>query len=79
MNSFPADMVILQSSETKGSCYVETKNLDGETNLKTKQAPKELKKHIHSHEGYSALEGKVKCEPPNNIIHKFEGTISIQK
>jgi phospholipid-transporting ATPase len=33
---FPCDMVILSSSLPKGICYVETKNLDGETNLKHK-------------------------------------------
>lgn len=39
---FPADMVLIKSSESEGSLYVETKNLDGETNLKTKNVPKEL-------------------------------------
>lgn len=34
---FPADMTILVTSEKKGVCFVETKNLDGETNLKNKQ------------------------------------------
>jgi hypothetical protein len=29
-------MVLLNSSLAKGICYVETKNLDGETNLKHK-------------------------------------------
>jgi P-type E1-E2 ATPase len=38
---FPCDMIILNSSLPKGICYVETKNLDGETNLKYKQAAKE--------------------------------------
>lgn len=33
---FPCDMIILNSSLPKGVCYVETKNLDGETNLKYK-------------------------------------------
>jgi len=41
---FPADVVILFSSEPKGACYIETKNLDGETNLKHKMACKETVK-----------------------------------
>ena len=32
----PADVVLLRSSDPKGSVFVETKNLDGETNLKPK-------------------------------------------
>ncbi|KAF3938391.1 hypothetical protein ABW19_dt0206281 [Dactylella cylindrospora] len=34
----PADVVILATSDTDGACYVETKNLDGETNLKVRHA-----------------------------------------
>ena len=33
---FPCDMLMLTSSLPKGIAYVETKNLDGETNLKHK-------------------------------------------
>jgi len=38
---FPADIILLNSSASKGICYIETKNLDGETNLKHKQAQHE--------------------------------------
>jgi len=39
--SFPADLILLQSSGAQGIAYIETANLDGETNLKTKQAAPE--------------------------------------
>lgn len=40
--SFPSDLIILKSSNKSGICYVETKNLDGETNLKHKAAIKDI-------------------------------------
>ena len=36
--AFAADIIILRTS-ADNMCYVETKNLDGETNLKLKAAP----------------------------------------
>ena len=36
----PSDLIILQSSDPKGGLYIETKNLDGETNLKNKTVEK---------------------------------------
>ncbi|RVX08687.1 putative phospholipid-transporting ATPase 8 [Vitis vinifera] len=38
---FPADLFLLSSSYEDGICYVETMNLDGETNLKLKHALEE--------------------------------------
>ena len=39
---FPADLILLKSSNPSGLAYVETKNLDGETNLKHKSCIKDL-------------------------------------
>jgi magnesium-transporting ATPase (P-type) len=35
-------MVLLVSSEPKGTLFIETKNLDGETNLKIKNVQKDI-------------------------------------
>lgn len=37
----PADVILLASSKNS-ECFIETKNLDGETNLKCKSAPPSL-------------------------------------
>ena len=37
---FPCDMVVIATSDKKGRCYIETKNLDGETNKKIRQTEK---------------------------------------
>jgi magnesium-transporting ATPase (P-type) len=47
---FPCDMLLINSSIPKGICYVETKNLDGETNLKHKQAHKDVLRLCKSEE-----------------------------
>ena len=71
--AFPADLILLNSSEPKGICYIETKNLDGETNLKHKIAHKDLIPLCTDDNSASSLTGVVKCEPPNEHLYKFDG------
>ncbi|CDK29912.1 unnamed protein product [Kuraishia capsulata CBS 1993] len=71
---FPADLILLNSSEPEGICYVETANLDGETNLKIKQSKTDTVSLVDSRD-LARLNGKIKCEPPNSSLYTFEGTL----
>ena len=55
----PADIVILHTSNPKGTCYVETKNLDGETNLKMKVTEKEIYGRFKNEIDLQALDVEV--------------------
>ena len=69
-------MVVVKSTEEEGVCYVETKNLDGETNLKNKCVPKELWNQFdHPREGIQSFEAVLNFDGPNNLIYKFDGRI----
>lgn len=39
---FPTDILLIKTSDAKNVCFIETKNLDGETNLKRKNVAKNL-------------------------------------
>lgn len=71
---FPADLVLLSSSEPEGLAYVETANLDGETNLKVKQALPATAKLVTA-ASMSRLRGTIVCEAPNNSLYTFDGTL----
>ena len=74
---FPADLVLLASSEPEGLCYIETANLDGETNLKIKQAIPETA-HLVSPSDLGRLAGRLKSEQPNSSLYTYEATLTMQ-
>ena len=71
---FPADLVILASSEPEGLCYIETANLDGETNLKIKQALPDTANIVSPHD-LSKTSGRIKSEQPNSSLYTYEATL----
>lgn len=72
----PADLILLNSSEPDGLCYIETANLDGETNLKIKQ-PREETVHLIDPHKLVNLKGKITSERPNSSLYTYEGTMEI--
>ncbi|KAJ2466618.1 aminophospholipid translocase [Coemansia sp. RSA 2322] len=72
--ALPADLVLLSSSEPEGMCYIETSNLDGETNLKVKQGLPETAKFLTPAD-LADLRGHIKSELPNDSLYTFEGTL----
>ncbi|RLN42673.1 hypothetical protein C2845_PM01G13810 [Panicum miliaceum] len=70
--TLPCDMVLLSTSDPTGVAYVQTINLDGESNLKTRYAKQETMPTPPE-----ALAGVMKCERPNRNIYGFLATVDL--
>uniref|UniRef100_A0A665VBN6 Phospholipid-transporting ATPase n=1 Tax=Echeneis naucrates TaxID=173247 RepID=A0A665VBN6_ECHNA len=71
---FQADLLLLSSSEPHGLCYIETAELDGETNMKVRQSIS-VTAELGDPNNLASFNGEVVCEPPNNKLDRFCGTL----
>lgn len=79
---FPADLLIICSSDANGVAFVETASLDGETNLKVKQARKETIEVVGSSvpvsfEAIGWASGSVTCGQPDKDLNFFNGHLKL--
>lgn len=63
------------TTEKTNKCYIETKNLDGETNLKLKYVKDNLSDN-YAFDKDSQAQAQFEGDKPSDIMNKFEGYIS---
>lgn len=73
----PADILLLHSTGPNNVAYIETMALDGETNLKSKQAIPPLAKRCGTYETLAACRADIVVEDPNIDLYNFEGRVTV--
>eukprot|EP01087_Luapelamoeba_hula_P011965 TRINITY_DN3328_c0_g1_i1.p1 TRINITY_DN3328_c0_g1~~TRINITY_DN3328_c0_g1_i1.p1 ORF type:complete len:1409 (-),score=234.21 TRINITY_DN3328_c0_g1_i1:104-4330(-) len=74
----PADLLILNTSDPEAICYIETANLDGETNLKARQALDITAESLTNEEALSNWRATLKFQNPNPELYVFKGKLKIE-
>lgn len=70
----PADILVVSTSEPDNLCYLETKNLDGETNLKVRQGISDFK-DVNTPEKLASIKCYLDADSPNNNLYTFKGVL----
>ncbi|KAJ7171938.1 phospholipid-translocating ATPase [Mycena filopes] len=74
----PADILICATSEDENVAFVETKNLDGETNLKSRHAVPAL---VHLRDAAACADPanafRVDCERPDTNMYRLNGAVFV--
>lgn len=71
----PADVLICSTSEEEDVAYVETKNLDGETNLKSRNAAAALIDLRTAPDCVQATPFQINCDRPENDMYRLNANI----
>lgn len=70
----PADIVVLSTSDSEGMCYLETKNLDGETNLKPRKSVRATS-NISSEDDIEKSSFYLDSEPPHQNLYQYHAIL----
>ncbi|CAO1621076.1 unnamed protein product [Sympodiomycopsis kandeliae] len=73
----PADIIICATSEEEDGCFIETKNLDGETNLKSRHAVPELATLIRSASDCSSAAMRIDAEPQDTNMYRLNASVTL--
>ena len=72
----PCDLCLLATSEADGTCLVQTMNLDGETNLKTRRAL--LQTNSLGTRAIEEFRGVVECCVPDASVYRFDARLWVE-
>ena len=80
--TFPADLILIDSGLNDGLCFIETATLDGEKTLKQKESPKELATKFNDNnkeplENFS-ISGHVITDPPNQDLYLLSKKMDVK-
>ena len=82
----PSDILVIKSSNKNGFCYMQTTNIDGETNLKPIEAIKQtneiINDELHKMDKLFDFRNencKIEVDNPNNFIYEINGTLFLNK
>ena len=75
-DQFPADLFLLSSDKENGQCHIMTANLDGETNLKMRQALGPTRE-FRTPEQLSQLRFSVDSEAPSPNLNAFDARMDV--
>jgi len=76
-DALPADIALVATSSPDGLAHIETKQLDGESNLKVKVVPPGVQDAFRSETVSLKTRGRIECEQPNDRLYKFVGRLII--
>ncbi|KAI0423943.1 hypothetical protein F5Y09DRAFT_325750 [Xylaria sp. FL1042] len=72
----PADLVLLHATGENGIAYIDTMDLDGETNLKSRESLGDFK-DCHTIAGLRSTVAEFVLEDPNPDLYNFDGRVAI--
>ncbi|KAG8762538.1 hypothetical protein FRC15_008453, partial [Serendipita sp. 397] len=72
---FPGDIIICTTSDPEDVCFVETKNLDGETNLKSRKSVGSLG-HLRSADACAKHAFRIDADRPETNMYRLNAKIT---
>ncbi|KAI8954416.1 hypothetical protein F4801DRAFT_533123 [Xylaria longipes] len=72
----PADLILLHATGENGIAYIDTMDLDGETNLKSRESLRDFK-DCNTIAGLRSTEAEFVVEDPNPDLYHFDGRVAI--